>query len=276
MFDSTTYVGYDGVLRFDFGREYEVALLEKSNATIIPLAENSVDDDIESVASTDTSKSRRKRSRKKKTLEAKIVENLDLKVVEPVPVKAETKEAGTQPAKGFRKAVSTQTSLKRSPTTNGKKDQQQPRDSDSNMSVYARIEGLEKLVGDLLIQGAPAVPSDRLLQSGLTPPQMPMPSENLSFCKPQEEFQVQILTQRFTRKQEKLYNKICHLREFQQVLRRSTNQECLLLRKRALMFATSPLNAKRNPQAQDFLVLCLHDLTRSSLQDMQGSSLERC
>jgi hypothetical protein len=94
--------------------------------------------------------------------------------------------------------------------------------------------------------------SDVVLQSGTIPVGQQQLSDEVSSSKPRDITVSRVL---LTRKQEKLYNSICHTRKFQQVLRTLTSDQALALRRRALEYATTYGTVSGGNPVQDFLLM---------------------
>jgi hypothetical protein len=121
---------------------------------------------------------------------------------------------------------------------------------DSKKSVSARIALMEDAQQAILHRLEQLVPSERRLQSGTIPHEMQ--DRNLSlyyFSAPGSILWKHALT----RKQEKLYNKICHTRKYQQALKDRSCADAHALRTRTLEYVMySSIVLKENP-LQDFL-----------------------
>jgi len=83
------------------------------------------------------------------------------------------------------------------------------------------------------------------------PPSTQTQNLDLSLSKPED---TNVFIVRLTRKQEKLYNRICHSRKFQQALKEARNPS--ILRRRALAFTISCTNHSVGDPLQDFLGMC--------------------
>jgi len=111
------------------------------------------------------------------------------------------------------------------------------------------IESLAVQIQNLPVStGPPKV--GQILQSGVNQPVELMENLEVSSSKPVDT-QVQVV--RFTRRQEKLYNRICRSRKYQQLFRASGPEEKTFLHKKLLEFVSSSNINLREKQVQDFL-----------------------
>jgi len=124
-----------------------------------------------------------------------------------------------------------------------------------------------------------------VLQSGISPPETPMQSEDHSSSRvldliPPGNYlnstSGNVTLVHFSRKQDKLYNKICHARKYQQALRQLTNQGKVLLQKATWEFVLSADMPSNPNHLQDFLSLALPLIMSDSSLITRTSSLEQC
>jgi hypothetical protein len=135
--------------------------------------------------------------------------------------------------------------------TKSRTEKSSPRELGSKKSVNARIGRLERELQVSLKHLRKLVPKETLCESGIIPLETPNQKDVVS-CSNQQDSTVRLLT--LTRKQEKLYNKICHTRRYQQALRDPLNSNANpSLRARTLEFVTSSTIALRENPLQDFL-----------------------
>jgi hypothetical protein len=121
---------------------------------------------------------------------------------------------------------------------------------DSKKSVDVPPEDLEENLKPKISLSKKQKRKGKVYESGRIPPSTQQPSEEVSSSKPVD---TRIIIAHITRKQEKLYNRICRTREFQQVLAQRTPEKALLLRKKLLAFVVSYTFPLTGNPLQDFL-----------------------
>jgi hypothetical protein len=136
--------------------------------------------------------------------------------------------------------------------TESKKERPTLKESASKKSVDARITQQERELSVLRKHLQKLVPSGTLLESGITLPVTLPPNSVVCDCKPRDS---SVLIPLLTRKQEKLYNKICHTRKYQQALKDQVDisEPHRSLRARTLAYVMCSTTVLRENPLQDFL-----------------------
>ena len=124
-----------------------------------------------------------------------------------------------------------------------------PKELDSKKSVDARLTLMERDQTQILKHLRKLVPKESLLESGPSLPEMPLLNDNPSSFSAES---LTVQTIRLTRKQEKLYNKICHTRKYQQALKDHLGRG-FGLRLKTLEYVTSSTTLLKENPLQDFL-----------------------
>jgi hypothetical protein len=122
--------------------------------------------------------------------------------------------------------------------------------SDSKKLVNARTLRMEEELKAIRNRLEQLVPSERHLQSGIIPPAMQEQSIDL-YCFSAQDLTLSRLA--ITRKQEKLYNKICHTRRYQQALKGRSLEDAQRLRKKTLEYVMCSSTVLKENPLQDFL-----------------------
>lgn len=121
--------------------------------------------------------------------------------------------------------------------------------SDSSMLGDAPTESLETTTAVLPASTKP-LKIGQISQSGKLPQEELQLSEGAFSSRPVDS---EVLVVRFTRRQEKLYNRVCQTRKYQQLWRSCGVEEKRFLRQRLLEFVTSSKINLRETQVLDFL-----------------------
>jgi hypothetical protein len=164
-----------------------------------------------------------------------------------------------------------------SQSTNGNKEVKlMPKESVSSMSEDAQIELMAQMLPLMQRLLSKHELKDKVLQSGPILPEMLELNEDLSFSNPRVIVEQPIHVYLMSRRQEKIYNAICHTRRYQGVLKLLTPEGCSRLRKATLTFALSPTRLSTHGAAQAFLSVELPPLIRHLLSNTQQCSVEQC
>lgn len=131
-----------------------------------------------------------------------------------------------------------------------KRKRQKKKVSDSKKSENAPVVPMEQLEGRILEFMRKLANGEKVLHSGASRREMPQPNEGASSSRGVDTT-VQVCV--MSRKEEKLYNRICHHRKFQQALRSRTPEEAMCLRKATLDFVIFSKTVSTEKQVQDFL-----------------------
>jgi hypothetical protein len=123
------------------------------------------------------------------------------------------------------------------------------KESDLNISDGVPIESLAVQTLSLPVSTAP-LRNGQISQSGPAPPAALVQSSEVLDSKPVD---TNVLVVRFTRRQEKLYNRVCQTRKYQQLWNVSSYEEKGFLRRKLLEFVSSSKINLRENQVQGFL-----------------------